>query len=154
MGLPWYRVHTVVLNDPGRLLSVHIMHTALVAGWAGSMALYELVVFDPSGPVLDPMWGQDSRQLKGSSDQSRGTKGGLITHSGRTPEYRTMNEESRARKGKAYWQVIMRPQFLTGRDTKGLRPSIPWIDREGGQSFWFFHVVKELNNGFFVLSKS
>ncbi|MFQ6668227.1 hypothetical protein Gotur_033962, partial [Gossypium turneri] len=29
-----------------------------------------------------------------------------------------------------------RPQFLTGGDTKGLRPSIPWIDREGGQSFW------------------
>ncbi|KAL1333895.1 hypothetical protein AAHE18_11G136800 [Arachis hypogaea] len=27
---------------PARLLSVHIMHTALVAGWAGSMALYEL----------------------------------------------------------------------------------------------------------------
>lgn len=72
----------------------------------------------------------------------------------RTPEYRTMNEERRARKGKTYWLVIMRPQFLTGGDTKGLRPSIPWIDREGGQSFWFFHVVKELNNGFFVLSKS
>ncbi|MFS7946330.1 Photosystem II CP47 reaction center protein [Helianthus anomalus] len=59
MGLPWYRVHTVVLNDPGRLLSVHIMHTALVAGWAGSMALYELAVFDPSDPVLDPMWRQE-----------------------------------------------------------------------------------------------
>lgn len=58
MGLPWYRVHTVVLNDPGRLLAVHIMHTALVAGWAGSMALYELAVFDPSDPVLDPMWRQ------------------------------------------------------------------------------------------------
>ncbi|XP_057730913.1 photosystem II CP47 reaction center protein-like [Arachis stenosperma] len=58
MGLPWYRVHTVVLNDPGRLLSVHIMHTALVAGWAGSMALYELAVFDPFDPVLDPMWRQ------------------------------------------------------------------------------------------------
>ncbi|KAI3967597.1 hypothetical protein MKW92_003472 [Papaver armeniacum] len=58
MGLPWYRVHTVVLNDPGRLLSVHIMHTALVSGWAGSMALYELAVFDPSDPVLDPMWRQ------------------------------------------------------------------------------------------------
>ncbi|KAJ3668508.1 hypothetical protein LUZ60_018132 [Juncus effusus] len=43
---------------PGRLLSVHIMHTALVAGWAGSMALYELAVFDPSDPVLDPMWRQ------------------------------------------------------------------------------------------------
>jgi hypothetical protein len=38
MGLPWYRVHTVVLNDPGRLISVHLMHTALVSGWAGSMA--------------------------------------------------------------------------------------------------------------------
>lgn len=58
MGLPWYRVHTVVLNDPGRLISVHIMHTALVAGWAGSMTLYELAVFDPSDPVLDPMWRQ------------------------------------------------------------------------------------------------
>ncbi|KAL4179639.1 hypothetical protein AMTRI_Chr13g121070 [Amborella trichopoda] len=58
MGLPWYRVHTVVLNDPGQLLSIHIMHTALVSGWAGSMALYELDVFDPSNPVLDSMWRQ------------------------------------------------------------------------------------------------
>ncbi len=58
MALPWYRVHTVVLNDPGRLISVHLMHTALVAGWAGSMALYELAVFDPSDPVLnyDTSW--------------------------------------------------------------------------------------------------
>ncbi|KAK8963358.1 Photosystem II CP47 chlorophyll apoprotein [Platanthera guangdongensis] len=56
MGLPWYRVYTVVLNDLGRFLSVHIMHTALVSGWAGSTALYELAVFDPSDPVLDPMW--------------------------------------------------------------------------------------------------
>ena len=52
MGLPWYRVHTVVLNDPGRLIAVHLMHTSLVAGWAGSMALYELAIFDPSDPVL------------------------------------------------------------------------------------------------------
>jgi photosystem II CP47 chlorophyll apoprotein len=58
MGLPWYRVHTVVLNDPGRLISVHLMHTALVAGWAGSMALYELAIFDPSDPTLNPMWRQ------------------------------------------------------------------------------------------------
>ena len=58
MGLPWYRVHTVVLNDPGRLLAVHLMHTALLAGWAGSMALYELAIFDPSDPVLNPMWRQ------------------------------------------------------------------------------------------------
>lgn len=58
MGLPWYRVHTVVLNDPGRLIAVHLMHTALVAGWAGSMALYELALFDPSDPVLNPMWRQ------------------------------------------------------------------------------------------------
>jgi photosystem II CP47 chlorophyll apoprotein len=34
------------------------MHTALVAGWAGSMALYELAVFDPSDAVLNPMWRQ------------------------------------------------------------------------------------------------
>ncbi|MGK7917343.1 MAG: photosystem II chlorophyll-binding protein CP47 [Prochloraceae cyanobacterium] len=58
MGLPWYRVHTVVINDPGRLIAVHLMHTALVAGWAGSMALYELAIFDPSDPVLNPMWRQ------------------------------------------------------------------------------------------------
>jgi len=58
MGLPWYRVHTVVLNDPGRLISVHLMHTALVAGWAGSIAFYELAIFDPSDPVLNPIWRQ------------------------------------------------------------------------------------------------
>jgi photosystem II CP47 chlorophyll apoprotein len=58
MGLPWYRVHTVVLNDPGRLIAVHLMHTALVSGWAGSMALYELAIFDPSDIVLNPMWRQ------------------------------------------------------------------------------------------------
>jgi photosystem II CP47 chlorophyll apoprotein len=34
------------------------MHTSLVAGWAGSMALYELSIFDPSDPVLNPMWRQ------------------------------------------------------------------------------------------------
>ncbi|PHT34497.1 Photosystem II CP47 reaction center protein [Capsicum baccatum] len=58
MGLPWYHIHTIVLNDPGRLLSVHIIHTTLVAGWAGSMDLYELAIFDPFDPVLDPMWRQ------------------------------------------------------------------------------------------------
>jgi photosystem II CP47 chlorophyll apoprotein len=34
------------------------MHTALVAGWAGSMTLFELSIFDPSDPVLNPMWRQ------------------------------------------------------------------------------------------------
>ncbi len=58
MGLPWYRVHTVLINDPGRLIATHLMHTALVSGWAGSMALYELAEFDPSDPVLNPMWRQ------------------------------------------------------------------------------------------------
>lgn len=58
MGLPWYRVHTVLINDPGRLIATHLMHTALVAGWAGSMALYELAIFDPTDPVLNPMWRQ------------------------------------------------------------------------------------------------
>ena len=57
MGLPWYRVHTVVINDPGRLIAVHLMHTSLVAGWAGSMTLFEIAVFDPSDPVFNPMCG-------------------------------------------------------------------------------------------------
>lgn len=58
MGLPWYRVHTSVLNDPGRLIAVHLMHNALCAGFAGSMLLYELALYDPSDPVLNPMWRQ------------------------------------------------------------------------------------------------
>ena len=31
----------------------------LVAGWTGSMNLYELAVFNPSNHVLDPIWRQD-----------------------------------------------------------------------------------------------
>jgi photosystem II CP47 chlorophyll apoprotein len=46
------------LNDPGRLISVHLIHTALVAGWAGSIRFYELAVFDPSDPILNPIWRQ------------------------------------------------------------------------------------------------
>ncbi|KAG5569012.1 hypothetical protein H5410_063972 [Solanum commersonii] len=53
----------------------------------------------------------------------------------RTP--RISNHERRRHERKAYWLVIVRPQFLTGGDTKGLCPSIPWIDREEGESFWF-----------------
>jgi len=30
MALPWYRVHTVVLYDPGRLIAVHLMHKHLL----------------------------------------------------------------------------------------------------------------------------
>nr|ABB89027.1 photosystem II chlorophyll-binding protein CP-47 [Lingulodinium polyedra] len=58
MGLPWFRVHICILNDPGRLISVHIMHNALVAGWSGVMLLYELIIQDPSDPVLNPIWRQ------------------------------------------------------------------------------------------------
>jgi len=35
------------------------MHTALVAGWAGSMALYELAIFDPNDPVLTQCGGKE-----------------------------------------------------------------------------------------------
>jgi photosystem II CP47 chlorophyll apoprotein len=42
MGLPWYRVHTVVLNDPGRLISVHLMHTTTWLGWFNGF--YELAI--------------------------------------------------------------------------------------------------------------
>ena len=56
--LPWFRVHIVILNDPGRLISVHLMHTALVAGWSGMMIIYELVIVDPTDPVYNPIWRQ------------------------------------------------------------------------------------------------
>ncbi|KAF4396265.1 hypothetical protein F8388_019811 [Cannabis sativa] len=49
------------------------MHTALVAGWAGSMALYELAVFDPSDPVLDPMWKQGITNSWGGWSITEGT---------------------------------------------------------------------------------
>ena len=58
MDLPWFRVHAIVLNDPGRLLAVHLMHTGLVSGWAGSMALYEVGAFDPTDIAFNPMWRQ------------------------------------------------------------------------------------------------
>nr|GLL21601.1 hypothetical protein GOBAR_AA29305 [Ipomoea trifida] len=51
----------------------------------------------------------------------------------RTPEDRIMNEERHERK--AYWLVIVRPQFLTGGDTKGLCPSIPWSCRNKVQVY-------------------
>ena len=34
------------------------MHTGLVAGWSGVMLLYELVIFDTTDPVDNPMWRQ------------------------------------------------------------------------------------------------
>ena len=58
IALPWFRVHAVVLNDPGRLLAVHLMHTGLVAGWAGSMAFFELSSFDPTDLTFNSMWRQ------------------------------------------------------------------------------------------------
>ena len=69
----------------------------------------------------------------------------------RTPEYRTMNEERHERK--AYWLVIVRPKFLTGGDTKGLCPSIPWIDRGEGRAFGL-SCCQRVEQWFFVLSKS
>ena len=56
--LPWFRVHIVLLNDPGRLISVHIMHSSLVAGWSGVMVFYELITLDPTDPVYNPLWRQ------------------------------------------------------------------------------------------------
>ena len=45
-GIPWFRVHGIILNDPGRLISVHLTHTAVIAGWAGSSVLFESVMTD------------------------------------------------------------------------------------------------------------
>jgi photosystem II CP47 chlorophyll apoprotein len=37
---------------------VHLVHTALVAGWAGAMAYYELSIFDHKDLILNPVWRQ------------------------------------------------------------------------------------------------
>ena len=50
--LPWFRVHIILLNDPGRLISAHIMHSGLAAGWAGVMVFYELIILDPTDPYI------------------------------------------------------------------------------------------------------
>ena len=58
IAFPWFRVHTVVINDPGRLISIHLIHSSIILGWAGSITFYELTIHDPSDPILDPLWRQ------------------------------------------------------------------------------------------------
>ena len=65
--IPWFRVHIVLLNDPGRLISVHIIHTALVTGWAGQMLVYELVIVDFTDQLFDPVWRQGMFSLEFAS---------------------------------------------------------------------------------------
>ena len=36
------------------------MHTGLVAGWASTMLLYELIILDYSDQLLNPIWRQGS----------------------------------------------------------------------------------------------
>jgi len=48
----------VVLNDPGRLLAVHLVHTSLCAGWSSVMLLYELLLMDTSDSTYNPIWRQ------------------------------------------------------------------------------------------------
>ena len=65
--LAWFRVHIVILNDPGRLISVHMMHSGFAAGWSRLMLLYELVYLDATDPVYNPMWRQGSYLIPFSS---------------------------------------------------------------------------------------
>ena len=58
--LPWFRVHIAILNDPGRLIGSHLMHTAQISGWTGSMLLYEILVVDRSVGVA---WVQNDVSL-------------------------------------------------------------------------------------------
>ena len=58
LALPWFRVHVLVLNDPGRLIAVHLVHTGLVSGWAASMAAFEAGRYDPTDSRFNPMWRQ------------------------------------------------------------------------------------------------
>ena len=63
MRLPWFRVHIVILNDPGRLIGSHLMHTAQISGWIGSMLLYEVLVVDRTDTVFNPVWRQGISQV-------------------------------------------------------------------------------------------
>ena len=63
MILAWFRVHEVVLNDPGRLIAVEIMHFSNICDWSGSMAVYESTEFDPSDAIFNPMWRQVGLKL-------------------------------------------------------------------------------------------
>ena len=54
--LPWFRVHILVVNDPGRLISSHLVHTGIICGWAALMLLFELIVSPFSDPVFTPIW--------------------------------------------------------------------------------------------------
>ncbi len=56
--LSWFRVHIIILNDPGRVISVHLIHCCMVCGWAGVMSVYELVIWDPSDLIGNPFWRQ------------------------------------------------------------------------------------------------
>jgi photosystem II CP47 chlorophyll apoprotein len=62
--IPWFRFHIIIINDPGRLLSVHLVHTGLVSGWSSIMLIYELIVFDSSDPLFDPVWRQGTFTLE------------------------------------------------------------------------------------------
>lgn len=48
----------MLLNDPGRLISVHIVHTGLVAGWSAVMLAYECLIIDTTDQAYDPVWRQ------------------------------------------------------------------------------------------------
>lgn len=62
MSMPWHRVLYRCINDPGRLIYVHIMRDSLIVDRADSMTLYELaiLIFDTFDLILDPMWRQGS----------------------------------------------------------------------------------------------
>ena len=59
----WFIVHAVVLNDPGRLIAVHLMHTSNSCDWLGSMAGYDLLEFDSLDAIFNPMWRQGMLML-------------------------------------------------------------------------------------------
>lgn len=58
--LPWFRVHIVLLNDPGRLISVHLIHTGLICGWSCMILLYEILIIEKSDFLYNPIWRQGS----------------------------------------------------------------------------------------------
>merc|ERR1712187_248816 len=106
--LPWYRVHIVILNDPGRIISVHIMHTSLVSGWSSVMSLFELTILDPTDPVFNPLWRQGMYSLPFASRLGV-TSSVYDWYIGSTPETATL--------ANIYWTyeiVALAHLFLSG----------------------------------------
>ena len=81
-----------MLNDPGHLLAVHIIHTSLYLGWSSIMLAYELLLMDSSDPTYNPIWRQGTYVMP------------FISHTNTThPHHRWSQSSSISQHQHLYW---------------------------------------------------